>query len=36
MLELLTYVVINIFTVYMFLYRPFKWTHQAGVQRFMW
>ncbi|GJJ76731.1 alpha-1,2-glucosyltransferase [Entomortierella parvispora] len=36
LLELLTYVAINAFTVYMFLYRPFKWTHQAGVQRFMW
>ncbi|KAJ8537799.1 hypothetical protein K7X08_014339 [Anisodus acutangulus] len=30
------YVAINIFTMYMFLYRPFSWVHETGVQRFIW
>ncbi|CAN4116084.1 unnamed protein product [Withania somnifera] len=30
------YVAINIFTMYMFLYRPFSWAHETGVQRFIW
>ncbi|XP_074311718.1 dol-P-Glc:Glc(2)Man(9)GlcNAc(2)-PP-Dol alpha-1,2-glucosyltransferase isoform X2 [Silene latifolia] len=30
------YIAINVFTLCMFLYRPFYWTHEAGVQRFIW
>ncbi|XP_049386000.1 dol-P-Glc:Glc(2)Man(9)GlcNAc(2)-PP-Dol alpha-1,2-glucosyltransferase isoform X2 [Solanum stenotomum] len=30
------YVAINIFTIYMFLFRPFSWVHETGVQRFIW
>lgn len=30
------YVVINTMTMYLFVYRPFEWRHEAGVQRFMW
>ncbi|KAG0254726.1 glucosyltransferase [Actinomortierella ambigua] len=26
----------NLVTVYLFLYRPFRWVHADGVQRFMW
>ncbi|XP_012091633.1 dol-P-Glc:Glc(2)Man(9)GlcNAc(2)-PP-Dol alpha-1,2-glucosyltransferase isoform X2 [Jatropha curcas] len=32
----LMYVVINAFTVIMFLFRPFHWNHEPGVQRFIW
>ena len=35
-IELFLYVVVNIFTVYMFLYKPFVWNHEPGIQRFMW
>ncbi|CAK9185296.1 unnamed protein product [Ilex paraguariensis] len=30
------YVAINIFTMFMFLSRPFSWDHEAGIQRFIW
>ncbi|KAH9619838.1 hypothetical protein KSS87_015094 [Heliosperma pusillum] len=30
------YIAINVFTLCMFLYRPFYWTHEAGVQRPLW
>ncbi|GBG62254.1 hypothetical protein CBR_g29861 [Chara braunii] len=30
------YMLINILTAYIFLFRPFSWAHEAGVQRFMW
>ncbi|KAG0055840.1 hypothetical protein BGZ83_007273 [Gryganskiella cystojenkinii] len=35
-MELLTYTAFNVFTVYMYLYKPFHWSHQEGLQRFMW
>ncbi|XP_021912123.1 dol-P-Glc:Glc(2)Man(9)GlcNAc(2)-PP-Dol alpha-1,2-glucosyltransferase isoform X2 [Carica papaya] len=30
------YIVVNAFTMMMFLYRPFHWSHELGVQRFIW
>ncbi|KAK9062843.1 hypothetical protein SSX86_020033 [Deinandra increscens subsp. villosa] len=30
------YTSINIFTMVMFLFRPFHWNHEAGIQRFIW
>lgn len=30
------YVVTNIFTMSMFLFRPFHWDHEPGIQRFIW
>lgn len=30
------YVVINVFTMTMFLLRPFHWDHEPGTQRFIW
>ncbi|XP_051131361.1 dol-P-Glc:Glc(2)Man(9)GlcNAc(2)-PP-Dol alpha-1,2-glucosyltransferase [Andrographis paniculata] len=30
------YLSINCFTMFMFLFRPFSWKHQAGTQRFIW
>lgn len=30
------YITINIFTLSMFLFRPFFWKHEAGIQRFLW
>ncbi|XP_072959372.1 dol-P-Glc:Glc(2)Man(9)GlcNAc(2)-PP-Dol alpha-1,2-glucosyltransferase isoform X1 [Typha angustifolia] len=30
------YVVVDIFTLAMFLFRPFHWEHEIGTQRFMW
>nr|GMC79041.1 dol-P-Glc:Glc(2)Man(9)GlcNAc(2)-PP-Dol alpha-1,2-glucosyltransferase isoform X1 [Ipomoea batatas] len=32
----LLYVAVNCFTMFMFLFRPFSWTHEPGVQRFIW
>ncbi|KAI4364147.1 hypothetical protein MLD38_020277 [Melastoma candidum] len=32
----LQYVVVNIFTMTMFLFCPFKWDHEPGTQRFIW
>ncbi|XP_021635077.2 dol-P-Glc:Glc(2)Man(9)GlcNAc(2)-PP-Dol alpha-1,2-glucosyltransferase isoform X2 [Hevea brasiliensis] len=32
----LMYLVINTFTMMMFLFRPFNWNHEPGVQRFIW
>lgn len=36
MAELLTFLVINLVTIYVFLYYPFEWAHEEGTQRFMW
>lgn len=30
------YVGVNIFTMMMFLFRPFHWDHEPGIQRFIW
>ncbi|KAL4284362.1 hypothetical protein GQ457_16G022710 [Hibiscus cannabinus] len=30
------YTILNIFTMTMFLFRPFHWDHESGVQRFIW
>ncbi|WCJ27065.1 Dol-P-Glc:Glc(2)Man(9)GlcNAc(2)-PP-Dol alpha-1 2-glucosyltransferase [Euphorbia peplus] len=30
------YMVINVFTMGMFLFRPFYWNHEPGIQRFIW
>lgn len=30
------YININIFTMVMFLFRPFYWSHESGTQRFIW
>lgn len=30
------YVIVNGFTMYMFLFMPFEWSHESGVQRFIW
>lgn len=30
------YVVTNVFTMFMFLFRPFNWSHEPGKQRFLW
>ncbi|KAL2554647.1 DIE2/ALG10 family [Forsythia ovata] len=30
------YLVVNCFTMFMFLFRPFFWDHEAGTQRFIW
>eukprot|EP00258_Populus_trichocarpa_P042520 XP_024458539.1 dol-P-Glc:Glc(2)Man(9)GlcNAc(2)-PP-Dol alpha-1,2-glucosyltransferase isoform X2 [Populus trichocarpa] len=30
------YVVTNVFTMFMFLFRPFNWSHEPGKQRFIW
>ncbi|MFS8025527.1 putative dolichyl-P-Glc:Glc(2)Man(9)GlcNAc(2)-PP-dolichol alpha-1,2-glucosyltransferase [Helianthus anomalus] len=30
------YTSINIFTMGMFLFRPFHWNHEPGIQRFIW
>lgn len=32
----LLYVVADVFTLVMFLFRPFHWEHEPGTQRFMW
>ncbi|KAF9973965.1 glucosyltransferase [Actinomortierella ambigua] len=36
LLEAGLYSACNLVTVYLFLYRPFRWAHAEGVQRFMW
>lgn len=36
MLELAWHAMLNAGTLYMFVWRPFSWAHEAGVQRFMW
>ncbi|KAG0232022.1 glucosyltransferase [Actinomortierella wolfii] len=36
LLEAGLYSAINLVTMYLFLYRPFRWVHAEGVQRFMW
>ena len=35
-LELLLYLLVNIFTIALFLYKPFHWESEDGYQRFMW
>ncbi|XP_058761135.1 dol-P-Glc:Glc(2)Man(9)GlcNAc(2)-PP-Dol alpha-1,2-glucosyltransferase [Vicia villosa] len=30
------YLGVNIFTMLMFLFRPFHWDHEPGIQRFIW
>ncbi|XP_010250319.1 PREDICTED: dol-P-Glc:Glc(2)Man(9)GlcNAc(2)-PP-Dol alpha-1,2-glucosyltransferase isoform X2 [Nelumbo nucifera] len=30
------YIAVNIFTMMMFLFRPFHWKHEPGTQRFIW
>jgi len=30
------YITVNIFTMAMFLFRPFHWDHEPGIQRFIW
>lgn len=30
------YIVVNALTMMMFLYRPFHWDHEPGMQRFIW
>ncbi|XP_043695140.1 dol-P-Glc:Glc(2)Man(9)GlcNAc(2)-PP-Dol alpha-1,2-glucosyltransferase [Telopea speciosissima] len=30
------YIVVNTFTMLMFLFRPFHWDHEPGIQRFIW
>ena len=35
-LELLVYSAVNAFTLYMYMFKPFVWGHEPGVQRFMW
>ncbi|KAG7964786.1 hypothetical protein I3843_09G188300 [Carya illinoinensis] len=30
------YLAINVFTMMMFLFRPFHWNHEPGIQRFIW
>ncbi|XP_028783489.1 dol-P-Glc:Glc(2)Man(9)GlcNAc(2)-PP-Dol alpha-1,2-glucosyltransferase isoform X1 [Neltuma alba] len=30
------YICVNVFTMMMFLFRPFSWDHEPGVQRFIW
>jgi len=34
--EISIYVIINLLTIYIFLYRPFQWNSEVSVQRFMW
>ncbi|XP_054790785.1 dol-P-Glc:Glc(2)Man(9)GlcNAc(2)-PP-Dol alpha-1,2-glucosyltransferase-like [Prosopis cineraria] len=30
------YICVNVFTMMMFLFRPFSWDHEPGIQRFIW
>lgn len=32
----LVYAAVDMFTLVMFLFRPFHWEHESGTQRFMW
>lgn len=34
--ELLLYIIVNTATLYLFMYKPFKWPNSEGYQRFMW
>lgn len=36
LLVAILYLAVNIFTMCVFLFRPFEWSHESGVQRFMW
>lgn len=35
-LEGLQYILTNLVTMYLFLYRPFQWPNETSAQRFMW
>lgn len=35
-LEFLLYALINVVTLYLFLFKPFVWSNEPGLQRFMW
>eukprot|EP00117_Sycon_ciliatum_P012237 scpid69449/ scgid13382/ Dol-P-Glc:Glc(2)Man(9)GlcNAc(2)-PP-Dol alpha-1,2-glucosyltransferase; Alpha-1,2-glucosyltransferase ALG10-A; Alpha-2-glucosyltransferase ALG10-A; Asparagine-linked glycosylation protein 10 homolog A len=35
-LELLVYCAVNAITIYLFMYKPFQWPSETGLQRFMW
>lgn len=35
-MELVVYICINAVTLYIFLYKPFKWDNETAIQRFMW
>eukprot|EP00112_Aurelia_sp_Birch-Aquarium-sp1_P002476 Seg1275.3 transcript_id=Seg1275.3/GoldUCD/mRNA.D3Y31 product=Dol-P-Glc:Glc protein_id=Seg1275.3/GoldUCD/D3Y31 len=35
-IEFLVYMVVNVFTIVMFLYKPFYWDNEQSIQRFMW
>lgn len=35
-LEVLIYFTVNVFTIYMFIAKPFKWGDNVDLQRFMW
>ncbi|KAI9124776.1 hypothetical protein K1719_004103 [Acacia pycnantha] len=32
----MVYICVNVFTLMMFLFRPFSWDHEPGIQRFIW
>lgn len=34
--EFVLYMCVNAVTLYLFIYRPFKWDHEDAIQRFMW
>lgn len=36
LMESCLYVVINAVTLYLYIYKPFKWDHEEGWQRFLW
>lgn len=36
LLELLLYIMVNTATIYLFMYKPFKWPNSEEYQRFMW
>ena len=30
------YIIVNLFAIALFLFKPFHWDHESGLQRFMW
>lgn len=30
------YIIVNLFAISLFLFKPFHWDHESGLQRFMW
>jgi alpha-1,2-glucosyltransferase len=30
------YLALNVLTMMLFLFRPFHWSHEPGIQRFIW